>query len=374
MNKNPLSLACEICDCIISGNEVQQLEPIRKKWFYAHALFMCGLQRLYELTSDVKYLEYTKEWADSKIDENGEFYFKNECIEGTDYPCFCPQLDSVQPGLPLFKLYEIYEEGKYRKAIENLYQFLLTAPTTSDGGYYHYWYMNKFPSQMWLDGLYMAEPFTMEYYLLNREEKCLDMIWKQIRLMTEHNLDENTGLLYHGWDESKNAKWADKETGRSKEFWGRSIGWYCVTLADILEEFPKDRGEYQKMLQMFLNIIDSVIHYQDKSGLWFQVIDKASEKDNWTESSCTCLFLYSLSKGLRLGLLSKKYEQFADSAYNGVLSVVKKDGNKYLMENISTGVNVGDYDYYVGARKSNSDLHGIGSLILALTEYSKIKQ
>jgi len=369
---HPLELSKRVCDNLIETFEPNELEPVNRPWFYAHGLFMCGLQCLYELTEDQRYLEYTKKWADSKIDENGEFYFKNSFIEGSDQPCFCPQLDAVQPGLPFFKLYRIYGDEKYKHAIEVLFDFLKNADKTSEGGYFHYWYKNLFPFQMWLDGLYMAEPFTMEYYLLTKKEECLDMIWNQFRLITEHTRDEKTGLLFHGWDETKEAAWADKETGHSSEFWGRSIGWYGVALADILEHFPKERPEYEKMKKMLLDVIEAVLKYQDESGLWYQVLDKGDREDNWLESSCTCLYLYTLSKCIRLGFLSKDYKNQADNAYRGILKMIKEDSGRILMENISKGLNVGDYEYYVGVKKSNSDLHGIGALVLGITEYAKI--
>lgn len=372
MKQHPLNIARRVCDTLIEKYQPNELEPVRRPWSYAHGLFMCGLQNLFEETKDIKYLEYTKHWADCKIDENGEFYFKDACIEGSDQPCLSLQLDTVQPGVPLFVLYKAYSDERYRCAIESLYELLEGAYTTSDGGYFHYWQTNRYAFQMWLDGLYMAEPFTMQYYLLTGKEECLDMVWRQVRVMTEHTFDEKTGLLYHAWDESKAAEWADRETGRSEEFWARSIGWYCVALVDILEHFPKERSEYKQMKQILVNVVTAVLSYQDKSGLWYQVMDKVEKADNWLESSSTCLFLYTISKSIRLGFLPKDYKRQAHLAYQGIISMLKEDNNCILLENISRGLNVGDYKHYVQAQKKNWDLHGFGTLVLSFTEYSKV--
>ena len=204
-NPNPLDIARRVCDILIETYQPDELEPVGKPWAYPHGLFMCSLQKLFEETNDKRYLEYTKRWADCKIDANGEFYFKDKWFDGEKQPCFSLQLDTVQPGVPLFVLYKIYGDERYRCAIECVYKLLKGAATTSDGGYFHYWQSDRFSYQMWLDGLYMAEPFTMQYYLLTGKEGCLDMIWRQVRVMTEHTLDEKTGLLYHAWDESKYA-------------------------------------------------------------------------------------------------------------------------------------------------------------------------
>ena len=190
--------------------------------------------------------------------------------------------------------------------------------------------------------------------------------------MTEHTLDEKTGLLYQAWDESKAAEWADRENGRSGEFWARSIGWYCVALVDILDHFPKERSEYEQMKQMLVNVVTAVLSYQDKSGLWYQVMNKGNRVDNWLESSSTCLFLYTISKGIRLGLLSEDYKKQAQLAYQGINSMLKEKNNCIFLENISIGLNVGDYKHYVQAQKKNWDLHGFGALVLSFTEYSKV--
>ena len=90
-------------------------------------------------------------------------------------------------------------------------------PKTSDGGY---WHKKIYPYQMWLDGLYMAEPFHTRYakeYINNdtEKQKIYDDVVLQFDLIQKHSRDEKTGLMYHGWDESKEQKWANKKSKTS---------------------------------------------------------------------------------------------------------------------------------------------------------------
>jgi unsaturated rhamnogalacturonyl hydrolase len=48
--------------------------------------------------------------------------------------------------------------------------------------------------------------------------------------MEKHLKDPVSGLLFHGWDESKKQQWCDPVTGRSPEIWSRSMGWYAMAI------------------------------------------------------------------------------------------------------------------------------------------------
>ncbi len=365
MTYKPLEISKMLADGIIDKLKFNELPLAERIWIYTNGLFMCGLQRLYDLTGIEKYLTYTKEWADDKIDDNGEFYFK-DMVDACGFKYFRQQLDAIQPGLPYFKLYEVYGDEKYKNAIESVFQLLLTIPKTKEGAY---WHVHSKPYQIWLDGLYMAEPFTMEYYRLTGKEECLDYVYKQIKLMTEHTLDKETGLLYHAWDESKEADWADKETGLASEIWGRALGWYTVALAEVLKLYPKERKEYNLIKEYFVNILTAVVKYQDESGLWYQVTNKPENEENWLETSCTCLFLYALAYGVRSGILDESFAENANRAFDGVMTMIKDTENGPVLTGVCVGTNVGDYENYIKAKTVDNDLHGTGAFLLAMAEY-----
>jgi unsaturated rhamnogalacturonyl hydrolase len=328
------------------------------RWRYNHGLFMVALQRTYKATGKEDYINYSKRWADDRIDENGN---SDDIVPN--------MLDSIQPGLALFPLYEKYGEPRYKIMLDRLYDALIYMPKTKDGGY---WHTFKTKNQIWLDGLYMAEPFMMEYCLLNGKPDWVPKAAEQARIMTKHTRDGKTGLLYHGWDESGNAEWADSGTGCSSEFWGRAIGWYCFALADILEKCPRDLPEYSEMKGYFTDAVTAVLRYQSESGLWYQIIDKGYKKDNWYEVSATCLFLYSILKGVDLGLLEKSSLEAARNAYKGIFRFVENGDEGFILSRVCGGTNVGDYAHYIARGKICNDYHGVGAFILACLEYERV--
>ncbi len=220
---------------------------------------------------------------------------------------------------------------------------------------------------MWLDGLFMAAPFMLMYNEHFVEEELVLNVVRQEKLMRTHMKDENTGLLFHAWDEKKAQPWANKETGCSPEFWGRSIGWYGTALVDILElNDNKARGQ-EEVAQALKDLVPAIAQFQDeKTGLWYQIVDKGDREDNWLESSCSSLFIYFIAKAIKLGLADESYEQLIKKAYGGLIEHMVDVQNEVVsLKGICIGTSAGVYEYYVERPTSENDLHGMGAFILA---------
>jgi unsaturated rhamnogalacturonyl hydrolase len=224
----------------------------------------------------------------------------------------------------------------------------------------------------------MGEPFYAEYAVTFKEDAAFDDIAKQFILMERHARDEKTGLLYHGWDESRKQRWSNPETGRSPNFWGRAMGWYAMALVDTLDYFPRRHPQRAELIAILNRVARSIAKYQDRgSGLWYQVLDKGGERGNYFESSAACMFVYALAKGVRNGYLPSSYRQIAQKGYRSILKeFVKTDASGRL--NLEGTVSVaglggnpyrdGSYEYYLSEKVVTNDPKGIGALLLAAAE------
>ena len=181
------------------------------KWTYDHGLVLKGIERVYAATNDKQYLDFIQRSMDHFVSDDGSI----RTYKLDDY-----NLDNILPGRNLLFLYKTTGQKKYAKAAALLREQLKSQPRTSEGGF---WHKKIYPSQMWLDGLYMGEPFYAEYAATFNEPAAFDDIAKQFIVMERHASDNKTGLLYHGWDESKQQRWANPTTGRSPNFWGRAM-------------------------------------------------------------------------------------------------------------------------------------------------------
>ncbi len=349
----------------MADSAMEKFPKLRKRWAYDYGVLCKGLEKVYSATKDKKYYEYIESNMDYFILDDGNIRFY-------DKKAF--NLDFINNGKTLLYLYRSTGKEKYRKAAQTLRQQLAEHPRTAEGGF---WHKKMYPNQMWLDGLYMAQPFYAEYISTFEDKKDFSDVMLQFRLIEKNMKNPKTHLLYHGYDETKAMFWADKDTGCSSQYWGRSIGWYACALVDTLD-YIDDGKICGELIQMAGNLalgLKSVQHPQ--SGLWYQVPDRYSEYGNYPECSCSCMFVYFLMKAVRKGYIGSEYVQIAKKAYYGIIrEFIEVDENG--MMNLKGTVYVsglgggryrdGSYEYYISEPKQIDNLLGIGAFLMASTE------
>lgn len=340
------------------------------RWTYTNGLVLLSIFKVGEQSGNQAYFEYAKSYADTMINDKGEI---------RDYDLEDFNIDNVNPGKLLFQLYKKTGDERYKIALTTLRKQLLWQPRTSEGGF---WHKLIYPWQMWLDGLYMGSPFYAEYGATFNEPAVFDDVAKQFILMEKHARDPKTGLLYHGWDESKTQPWANPETGNSPCFWGRAMGWYSMALVDALDFFPKDHPQRAEMVAILRRTADTFVKYQDtKTGLWYQVLDQGKREGNYLEATVSSMFVYAMVKGVNQGYLSEEFLDDAKKGYQGLLDhliEVEPNGEVHLHKCCAVAglggkpYRDGSYEYYVNEEVRSNDTKATGPFILASLEFEKL--
>lgn len=356
--RTPLQYAKAACDTLMRKFAPEDLPP-KAHFHYHQGVFLSGMERTYQLCGEEKYKNYIDAWVNSLVTEDG-------VINGFD----SDELDDVQPGILLYRMYGETKDARYEKAIKTLMEVVRHFPKNREGGF---WHKVKNKEQMWLDGLYMAGPFCALYGKTFGDPECFESCVYQALKMEEKTRDEKTGLLYHAWDSVRERPWADKTTGRSPEFWGRSIGWVPVAVLDELECMPKEQEGYDKLVLLTTRLLEAVEKYQDETGLWYQVVDKGNDPGNWLETSCSCLFAAAICKAVRMGFLPENHLETAVKAFEGVVSRLGYQGEDVIIGGICVGTGVGDFEHYCNRPTSENDLHGTGAFLLMCTEMEMAK-
>ena len=341
-------------------------------WNYVPGTFLKGVELLWRQTDNNSYFQYIKSSIDKVTGNDGS-------ISGYKYERH--SLDEINEGRLALLLYNETSESKYKVIIDTLRAQLRTQPRTYDGGFWHRDDQNAgtYPHQMWLDGLYMANPFYAEYGITYADTFALSDVVTQLTVMEKHARDSVTGLLYHGWDESKTQAWADPVTGCSPGFWGRGDGWYAMALVDVLDYLPLNHPGRIKVIEILQRLAEAIKNVQDpNSGDWWQVLDMGGRKGNYVESSATCMFVYTLAKAVRLGYIDKSYWEVVKKGYAGILNefiTINKDSTINLIQTCAgagLGGNPyrsGTYDYYVYQTTiSTNDGKATGPFIMASLE------
>ena len=352
-----LGLAMRACETMMRKFAPEDLPP-KGHFHYHQGVFLSGMYKTYELCGEEKYFAYIKAWVDSILDPYG------------DITSFNPgQLDDLQPCVLLFPLLKATGDTRYRDALDTIAYYISTFPHTKEGGFWHKaWYHE----QMWLDGLYMAGPFSVEYGATFGRRDLIESAVFQAKMMREKTRDARTGLWYHAWDATRRQPWADPATGRSPEFWGRSMGWVPVALLEEYELLQPDDPAREALAEVACDLLRALCPWQDeKTGLWYQVVNKGDRPENWHEISCSCLYVAALCRAVRLGLMDEGALEIARKGCAGVVESLQEAGDDLLIGGVCVGTGVGDYAHYCARPVSVNDLHGVGAFLLMCAETAK---
>ena len=279
-------------------------------------------------------------------------------------------MDDMMAGAVIVWAYRYTGEEKFKKAADFIRKSYDSYPRTSDG---IFWHGRGTVGQIWVDGVFMGQMFLTKYgYYIGDSKYCFDEAARQLIGMHQHLMKENSGLLYHGWDEDKDAHWANLSTGMSSEVWSEGLGWYALILVETLEIFPKKHPQYQKIVDITRNLMQGLKDNQDvNSGLWYQIVDIGNRFDNWQETSGSGMFIYSMQRAIELGIIQEKeYANCIKRGYIGLLSKVRINKDDGLIDLCDANNGLGiqkDYDAYVTRPRKRNGQEVISSFLWATT-------
>jgi len=362
------SWATQFADAIMTRHDsLIYYNGAKPKYEYDYAFLAMAIDKLSD--TDEKYANYARAFIDYFVQKDGT-------INGHKTSNY--NIDRIRPGNNMIDLFKRTGEQKYKVAIETLVAHMEGQPRTNAGGY---WHKKRYPYQMWLDGIYMGSPFLAHYAKEFNQPKWFDEVTFQIKLIYEKTVDTETGLLYHAWDESREQRWCNPETGQSKHFWSRAIGWYVMAIVDVLDYLPEDHIDRNELINILNNVCNALIKVQDsKTRLWYQILDMGGHEGNYIEGSGSAMFIYTFAKGAKKGYLSDSFLKIADKSFDSLIEVLVVEGDDGLptFTNVCGGCGLGgnpyreaDYDYYINEKRVDNDQKGVAPLILAAIELDK---
>ena len=344
-------------------------QAYQKYWNYEDGCLLMGVKRMYEATGDSFYKDYILRYLKERVLEDGTIPTYN-----TDHD----NLDDLNCGKLLFFAIDETGDERYRRALEYHMKRLHSHPRCKCG---NFWHKDIYPYQIWLDGLYMAQPLYMEYETRYNGMENYSDILEQFRNVRRFLRDEKTGLYFHGYDEARVQPWADPVTGCSANFWSRAYGWWLIALVDTMEVMNQQIYEqYRELQDIFREAVQGLLPYRSQeNGLIYQVIDRPDVKGNYTEASGSVMASAAIMKGVRCGtLLSEKYlpvgkEMFESVCENKLRE--SEDGVVRLQDICHVGglgpgnKRDGTVEYYLSEPISADDAKGVGPFMMAFAEY-----
>ncbi len=338
------------------------------QWNYEDGCLLLGCRRMYEVTKDTSYRDYVLRFMDPYVAEDGTI---------KSYDLHEYNLDFVNAGKLFYFMYDETGEERWKLAADKLMEQLKYQPRLEIG---NFWHKLIYPFQVWLDGLYMGQPFYLEYEnRFNGRKNYYDIV-NQFKTVRQYLYDEKAGLYYHAYDEYKERDWADKETGLSPNFWLRSIGWYLMALVDCFELASEELYDCKRVFaDLYREAIAGVLMYQDPdSHLFYQLIALPEAEGNYLESSGSLMIAYSILKACRLEiLLADKYQKTGEEILEAVAHrhLNDHDGRLHLGNTCAVAglgprhERNGSVEYYLSEPVVEDDPKAQGVMMMAYGEY-----
>lgn len=348
-----------------------------RRWDYTAGVVLGAIEKVGATRRDTAMLSYVRRSMDRFVRPDGT-------IDGFSVEEY--NIDAISQGRVLFALAARTADPRYRAAATRVRAQLATHPRTPEGGF---WHKKIYPEQMWLDGLYMGQPFYAQYAVTfapaAERATILDDVTKQFLLVARHTRDARSGLMYHAWDAAKAQPWADSATGLSKHFWARAMGWYMLGVVETLDHVPASHPDREAIVRTLQEAADAVARVQDPlTGLWWDILDAPNRTGNYLEASASSMFVYALAKGARMGYLAPRFRGIAERGFDGITTnLVRPAAYGVSLVNVCQVSGVGgaprkdgsyrdgSYEYYISEPVVSDDYKGVGPFILAAHELGR---
>ena len=334
-------------------------------WNYIDGCMLNALVTMSEITGDPVYYEFTERFVNDFVNEDGSI----RTYQQEKY-----NLDDINEGRVLFPVYKQTGKEKFRLAIESLKKQLDLQPRTKEG---NFWHKLIYPDQVWLDGIYMAQPFRALYATQLGNGDVSDIV-RQIELVREHMFDCEKRLYYHGYDASRTVFWADPKTGCSRNFWLRAIGWFSTALADLIEIIPESEDR-ARLCAVFSELMEGIRQYSDPdTGMYYQVVDAVNREGNYLETSGSSMIAYAMLKGARLGVLDQRFAELGKKTFDGIVRTqLTEEGDSIGLNGICLVAGLGPanntrrdgtFEYYISEPVVKNDAKGVAPFVMCYTE------
>ncbi len=367
------------------------------KWSYVMGIELEGMLDTYLKYGGEDIRRYCQEYTDTMINAQGD-------IRG--YNILDYNLDNIRTGHFVTRMYQQWPEAKNLLAMQTMMKQLQDQPRTIADKVF--WHKAIYAYQVWLDGIFMGLPFRVLTAPITTSAKdakkgaitkIYDDAVNQLVITYQRTLDPKTGLNRHAYDETRNTFWADKESGLSQHCWGRAQGWYTMALIEVLDALPEDYARRSEVIDLLVKDFDAILKWQDqKSGVWYQVMDSPKREGNYLESTCSAMFTYALLKAYRKGYVGAKYRDAGIKAYKGIINnFIRVNADKTIsltnccsvaglgpaatpeviaaMKKVNPKGSVnenkrrdGSYNYYLSEPIRDNDAKGVGPFIWASLE------
>jgi len=203
-------------------------------------------------------------------------------------------------------------------------------------------------TRLWIDDMYMITCVQAQAFRATGDKQYINRAAREMVLYLD-SLQKPNGLFYHA--------------PASPFFWGRGNGWMAAGMTELLRVLPKNNPDRSRIMQGYKTMMESLLKYQAKDGMWRQLVDDSA---SWKETSSTGMFTFAMITGVKNGWLNKK--TYGNAARKAWLSLVQYINEKAEITEVCEGTGAGNNrQYYLDRKRITGDFHGQAPVLWCAT-------
>ena len=245
-------------------------------------------------------IEYLRKYYDRWIRSGHKLYY----------------VDDMVSGMALIDLHQITGDEKYKKAAENMLDFLEHHERDEAGSFFYR--PRQKNGYIFADMVGMVCPFLSKYSSTYGNKNAMNMAVTQIQNFIGYGKKGKTGLPYHGYQYESGVKYGIIG-------WGRAVGWLMLGMSGTLAYLDERDAGYEVIKQTYRRLVDKVEAYQLEGGLYSWQL---GAKDGPVDTSATGMILYSIAQSLENKVLIGIHKSRMVRGRDALLGSVK-DGKIY---------------------------------------------
>lgn len=321
--------------------------------FWIQASFYIGLTRWAETTNNKDYLNFIQEMAE---EQNYELlldrpYHADDHTIGQTYLWLTEQTGNKEAYKPTQQLFDKILANPPEVGLEMLDE----TSTTQNGAHFE---GNCQDRWCWADALYMAPRTWLKLSNVTGDPKYFEYADKEFWASADYLFSDKYGLFF------RDSRYFDmKNKNGNPVFWGRGNGWVFAAIPLIIDDLPEGHPSRDRYIELYKKNAAGLMKLQRENGYWpASLMDPDIVKT--PEVSATGFITFGLAWGVNNGILTdEKSKEIVEKGWHAIEDAVDPSGRVNWVQHVGKSPDP--------VKKTDSQLYGVGAVLLAASEMVK---
>ncbi|MBR9908799.1 MAG: glycoside hydrolase family 88 protein [Gammaproteobacteria bacterium] len=320
--------------------------------FWIQATFYIGLTKWIETAKDKELLAFVDKMA---RDQNYELlldrpYHADDHTIGQTYLWLTEQTGNQQAYKPTQKLFDWILANPPQVGLKMIDLEQQAGKHHIEGNCQTRW--------CWADALFMAPRTWLKLSNVTGDPKYFEYADKEFWASADYLFSDQYGLFF------RDSRYFDMKSDNGEPvFWGRGNGWVFAAIPLIIDDLPEGHPSRKRYIELYKKNAEGLLKLQNDNGYWpVSLMDP--DKVKTPEISGTGFITYGLAWGVNNGILTDQASKKAvEKGWAAIEKAVDPNGRVNWVQHVGKSPEP--------VKKTDSQLYGVGAVLLAAAEMAK---